>query len=340
MPLVDLVNELLLEIVEFVLADTSNKICSIGLSSGNALSRIHPLSQTCKQLNDICCSQYFRQYRLSLRDNAASSRNEIRQQYFPEPGTISHALLKAPQIREIIISCGDLAAGRSGRYDDSTIESLLELVNSSSKLTSVTVCGDVLELPSRFWNALLRKPLRNLEIHNWASVAADLQVDVTQSLMLDKLVLSYNETTDKLLKAVQTQALSLKYADISSVPLSISPTGPHLRDIHIELLVPPELSVPILDFSMVPHSRVHVDVSLKVLSNLEVQSSLRKQLPLLFVEDLQRYNVWRKFDSSFMISRPSLTYYPKWKPTYQDNLEDGERSPVDVYSYWTNKMTQ
>jgi hypothetical protein len=216
MPLVELANELLLEVVDHILADVPRKGYTNGLfPTENALTRLYPLSETCKRLNDICSWMIFRQYRVSL-DNPMTNEMQVSQclcllgsltpssficvfrQQRLEPGTLEHALTKADYIQEMIISHGDHTEDSFTAYEDSVVEPLLELVNTAPKLTSVILRGDVRQLPSRFWSALLSKPLRHLEIQSWTSFAPDVQI--ADSLLLDKFVLSYHESTAKLLE--------------------------------------------------------------------------------------------------------------------------------------------
>jgi hypothetical protein len=98
----------------------------------------------------------------------------------------------------MVISHGNTSGDSITAYEDSVFDSLVELVSSAPKLTSVILRADVLQLPSRFWNTLLSKPLRHLEIKNWSTFSPDFQI--TEPLILDKFVLSYHANTAKMLE--------------------------------------------------------------------------------------------------------------------------------------------
>jgi len=326
--------ETLLKVVDIILQDNTNT--AFESTSVRAVTRLSPLSRTCKRLNAVCGRRIFHQYRLSLYPSRAT---EIH--LFSDPGSLAHALRKADYIQELIISGGDIAEDAEA-LDECIQTSLTELIRSTPRMISVILASDVQHLSSTFWSALLAKPLRYLDIQGWQSISAETKIK--GPLVLDKLALCYHPNTIGLLEDARARQISVDYTSAkSSADLPFRPANAHIREIYVKAIPNFETSKRILDFSAVPQARIHVEIPFSSISYQDNQTSSRmisELLPSMFTESLEHFNVYRKFDTCFIVSRPSLSYYPTWRPMFQDHLDDNQRDKDGIYAHWTNKMTR
>jgi hypothetical protein len=147
----------------------------------------------------------------------------------PQSGSIMHALSKADHIQELIISHDDPQGDHRSNYNAAILDSLESLLSSTPKLVSVTLKSDVRQLSASFWNTLLSKHLRHLEVQGWKSISDDYQV--LAPLVLDKFVLCYHQRTSRLLDA----SLDLIWSSIDLFILTRVSTGCSDRKLVFEI---------------------------------------------------------------------------------------------------------
>jgi len=257
--------------------------------------------------------------------------------HLPEPGSLPHALEKADYIQELTIYQDDDTKIEEG-YDAQIQYLLSTLIRSSTKLASLTLDWTVPQLEPAFWRVLSHRALTRLEINGWKSVPTDF--DLPESILVEKFSLCYHPNTVRLLDVVHARSIYLKYPDIRPrVDLPFKPADACLREIYVDMTPGPTTFEATLDFSLVPQARIHVEIPLPSDSNETTSDVIRTWLPNAFPEGLTGFNVFRKFDTCFMISRPSLSSYPNWTPMFQDHLEDGVRDPEGIYAHWANKIS-